>query len=338
VPPPRPDKTAEAVARLGRSIASFSVNGFRVVSVNRSSEIPRLRASFPDLTLVEATNEGLFAGRYGPSFASLFAACQSGRFCAVLNADVYLVKSRIAAIVEDNAAKFLVARRADIVDYDKRYIGTYTRGIDAFFFAPERCSALMEDPDIALLQLGAPMWDITLPVVASFHSPLEFIEPPFILHPVHKASWSRPDYERLRLFCAEAILRHARAAASRSVTARQFLHVIEGQLGPIRNISRDKEAKLFMRLANFWLQRIEIAHSMKVEVDRNDPVLRAATSGLNFDFAALITKESLPESREHRWPLPIEMARVGLSRWKRALRTKRWNRLFDEAEHRFAQR
>lgn len=307
------------------------------MSVNHPTEIPGLQATYgDDLAFVAATKEGLFGNRYGPSFGSLFEACRQTRLCAVLNADVYLVRSRIAAVLERNPGKFYVARRADIVDYGESYVGTYTRGIDAFFFWPEHCSALMGNPDIARLQLGASLWDVAVPVIASFHSDLEFIEPPFLLHPVHRASWSRADYDRLRLFCSDAILRHARAAASTSVNARRFLYVIEARLGRRQSIARKRDAKLFMRLANFWLRRIEINHSLKVEMDRNDPVLAAATRGLNVDFAELARRESVAGAQAAGWPPLAEAIRAAVRRWKRAQEMKRWNRLFDEAEQRFA--
>ena len=180
------------------------------------------------------------------------------------------------------------------------------------------------------------MWDIAVPVIASFNGEVEFIEPPFLLHPMHRATWSRPDYDRLRVFCADAILRQARAAAATSVNARRFLHVIEASLGQLHEVTRRGEAKLFMRLANFWLGRIEEAHSVRVELSGEDAVLGAALSGLDLTHGELAARESLPEGRVPRWLAPLEAARVAFRRWKRARQTKRWKRLFDEAEQRFA--
>jgi hypothetical protein len=340
IPPARPNRSAEANARsqnrLARSVASFAANGFEVVSVNRAAEIPMLQGIYHGVGFLEAIREGLFGDRYGPSFGSVFEASRQTRICAVLNADVYLVRSRIADVLERNPRTFYVARRADIVDYGKAYVGTYTRGIDAFFFRPEHHSPLMDDPDIAKLQLGAPMWDIAIPVIASFHADVEFIEPPFLLHPVHQATWSRPDYDRLRVFCADAILRQARVSAPSSLNARRFLRVIEANLGRLQRVASGRQAKLFMRLANFWLVRIEQVHSVRIELNAEDPVLGAAIIGLDVELDHLAGWESLPEARAPRWPLPIEAARAALRRWKRARQTKRWNRLFDEAEQRFA--
>jgi hypothetical protein len=340
VPPTRSNQSTEAAAnrrsRLAQSLASFSTSGFQVVSVNHAAEIPKLQASYGDLAFLTAAKDGLFTNRYGPSLGSVFDACRQARLCAVINADVYLVSSGIAAVLERNPGKFYVARRADIVDYGKPYVGTYTRGIDAFFFWPEHCSTVMNDPEIARLQLGAPMWDIAVPVIASFHSDLAFIQPPFLLHPIHKATWSRPDYDWLRVFCSNAILKHARAVADTSVAARRFLHVVDESLGRRPSISRRRDAKLFMRLANFWLQRIEMRHSVTVEVNRNDPVLSAALRGQDIDFAELANRESVPEAAAPRWPPLFGAARAALRRWKRARRAKGWNRLFDEAEQRFA--
>lgn len=342
VPPAKANQSEEANARsrarLGRSLESFVANGFKVVSVNRAAEIPLLEGAYGALAFVEATRTGLFGDRYGPSLGSIFDACRKSRLCAVLNADVYLVKSRIAETVERNPRKFYVARRADIVDYGGAYIGTYTRGIDAFFFQPEHCAAIIDDAALGQLQLGAPMWDIALPVIATFHAEVEFIAPPFLLHAIHAPKWSRPDYERLRMFCADAILSQARAAAPTSVNARRFLHVIEAALGRLDRVTRKSDAKLFMRLANFWLTRIEEAHTVRIEVDSSDPVLSAALTGLGRASGDLARRESLPEARAPRWPAPIEAARAALRRWKRDRRTRRWTRLFDEADQRFAAR
>src|SRR5262249_42292748 len=157
IPPPRPQHSQEArertTTRLARSIASFRANGFDVVSVNRAAEIPALRQAFGGIGFVEATRQGLFGDRYGPSFGPVFDACRQRPLCAVLNADVYLVRSRIGDALARNPRRFYVARRADIVDYGAAYVGTYTRGIDAFFFSPEHCPALIGDPDVAKLQL-----------------------------------------------------------------------------------------------------------------------------------------------------------------------------------------
>ena len=129
VPPEKPNQSADAAARsrsrLGQSIASFAANGFQVVSVNHATEIPGLQAIYgADLAFIAATKEGLFGSRYGPSFGSVFDACRQTRLCAVLNADVYLVRSRIAAVLERNPGQFYIARRADIVDYGESYVGT----------------------------------------------------------------------------------------------------------------------------------------------------------------------------------------------------------------------
>jgi hypothetical protein len=131
-------------------------------------------------------------------------------------------------------------------------------------------------------------------------------------------------------------LRQARANAATSLNARRFLYVIEASLGRLPRVVHKHEAKLFMRLANFWLTRIEAAHSVRIDLKGDDPVLGAALSGLDIELAALAERESLPETRAPRWPAPVKAVRAAIRRWKRAGRSSRWTRLFDEAEQRFS--
>jgi hypothetical protein len=140
IPPLRPKATpAENEARMAsahRAVASFEANGLMVTSVNEASEIAPLAAAFPTVRFeVPVARAGVFADRYGPPFAALFAAGRSSNPCVIINADIYLVKSAVLDIVSQDRGTFFVARRADIEQESGRYIGTYGPGIDALFRA-----------------------------------------------------------------------------------------------------------------------------------------------------------------------------------------------------------
>jgi hypothetical protein len=313
-----------------RAIASFEASGFGVISVNADTEVAQLAPLYPTVAFKgSGTLNGVIPGRYGPTFTALFAACREGSPNAIINADTYMIGSNLLEHLAQNPETFLVARRADVGGEDGSYLGTYSRGIDAVFFLPDRFAPVLLDEDLGRFQLGAPFWDVAIPVVASFHGVVEFIRPPFLLHAVHKANWSEADYDVLRLFASNAVLRHARANAATSPNARKFVEMAEALTGARDAIVTRKDAKAVTRLVDAWLKRLEHSQSVRLAVDLADPILRAATGSDHPELEQLAALESSWGDRKPPSSGLLGAIRSVLRRRRLARQAKRWNRLFN---------
>lgn len=330
IPPvPTGEKGEARLATLRKTISSFEASGFGVASVNSASEAPRLNGLFPQIRfVVDPGTPRVFAGRYGPSIGAMFSACRSERVCALINSDIYLARSNIIEEVGRTPDTLFVARRVDVQGWSGPPLGTYARGIDALFFSPGAHTEILDDPGVSELQIGAPFWDIVVPVVASFHRPIVFIQSPLIFHQVHDAQWSDEDYDRLRLVAMNAVLSHVRSFQEGSVAARRFLRLAEGLIGSDRVLESRHDAKLLARLVDAWLMRIEAATQRPIEVDPADPVVQS------------IARAAGPDGRdfwmvESRWgrKTPVQgNVRNALRRWRKARQRTKWNALLSRAE------
>jgi hypothetical protein len=187
---------------------------------------------------------------------------------------------------------------------------------------------MLDDRELGRLQIGAPFWDIAVPVVASFHRPIVFVRSPLIFHQVHEAQWSDEDYDRLRLVAINAILGHARRFRQSSLAARRFLHVAEGLIGTTASIRNRREAKLMARLVDAWLNRLEEAGSKAIIVDVSDPVLCAVAHAAGSDLQPFW----MAESRWGRKTPPQGVLRNALRRWRKARERNRWDARLAEAD------
>jgi hypothetical protein len=272
IPPPRAGDSGDARRRhIARSIASFQASGFKVVSINRAAEAASLGHLYPSVSIEQSDKfDGLFKDRYGPSFAAIFEVCRGAGFCGIINADVYLLRSEITRVLAENPDTFFVARRLDVADQGSELLGAYRRGIDAVFFNPVRFAAVLDDEGLGRFQLGASLWDIVLPTLASLQGEVRFIEPPFILHSVHKPRWSRQDYKLLKTTAVNTIVDHARRHAGTSRRAAEFLKIVEERVG--RHAIRSRgDARTIVEITGTWLRRIESASTARVDINPEDP-------------------------------------------------------------------
>jgi len=306
------------------SLKSLRSNGFKVTSVNRPSEIEALAGSFPDVRFVGANcAEGLFAGRYGPSLRDILDVCETAGFSGIVNADIYMIGSSIAELAKSDADRFYVARRVDVEGGGGELAGVYRRGIDFFLFDSARFSELLDDDELAQFQIGAPFWDIIMPILASFHGEVSFIEPPFILHPIHAANWSDEDYRRLRRAAVMAVVGHARRHATRRPRAAHFLQMIEKHVGDARRLDTRGRVRKAAAVMNAWLLGIEGRHGQRIKVDLADPIF---LQSLRSSFAKVDLGESIPPSPPKR----NDPVSVGLRRIRQWQSHKRFQRLMDD--------
>jgi hypothetical protein len=330
IPPVSAGRKGEArFALLQRAVASFEANGFRVVSVNSPDEASSLAGTFPKVRYEVANGDDrVFPDRYGPSIAAIFAACRREKLCTLINSDIYLARSNIFEEMKRSPETLFVARRVDIEGWAGPPLGTYSRGIDALFFDSTAHTETLRDRELGRLQIGAPFWDIAVPVIASFHRPIAFIQSPLIFHQVHDARWSNEDYNELRSVAVNAILHHARDYRETSVFARRFLFIAERLVGARPVLETQRDVKLIARLVDAWLNGIEAANSRPIRIDDSDPVVSGVAASVGSDGQDFWKTES-PWGR--RTPTH-GILRNALRRWRKTRRQEKWNTLLLAAE------
>lgn len=330
IPPVTAGRKGEArFALLQRTIASFEANGFGVVSVNSPDEARSLAGTYPKVRYEIADGDGrVFPDRYGPSIAAIFAACQREKLCTLINSDIYLARSNIFEEMSSSPETLFVARRVDIEKWAGPPLGTYSRGIDAFFFDSTAHTETLRDRELGRLQIGAPFWDIAVPVIASFHQPVVFIQSPLIFHQVHDAQWSDRDYDELRSVAVNAILHHARDYRETSVSARRFLFIAERLVGARPVLETQGDVKLIAGLVDAWLNGIEAANSRPIRIDDSDPVVNGVAASAGSDGQDFWKRES-------RWGrrTPTQgNLRNAVRRWRKTRLREKWNALLSAAE------
>ena len=326
IPPPHLfDGRLESL--LPETLRSFDKNGFSTISVNWPAEIDLLEPSFPGIAFVAADrSRAIFPERYGPSIGSVLGACAGHDACAIVNADIYMLESDIVDVVNRNPGTFFVAHRLDVDRIRGDIVGVYRRGTDAVFFNPERFAALAEDPDLGRFQLGAPFWDIVIPIVASFHGVVSFIDPPFILHPVHRARWSHADYDTLREAAIKTVIGHAQLHADRSDQARLFLQLIDRHVGRKRDVLNRRSIRNAKMIFNLWIAKVERANAQAIRVKIDGELNHPSLQGLSGELVETPTDslgavDGSSASMLSLWRLN-RLAKSSLRNWKQRRREK----------------
>jgi hypothetical protein len=299
------------------AIRSFETNGFDVISVNRPAEIAALRPVFTNTSFVPADEgDAIFPGRYGPTIRSVFSACAGHDSCAIVNADILMLRSDIRERMEQHPQTFLAAHRLDIDRVGGEIVGIYRRGIDAVFFNLDRFVALLEDTDLGRFQLGAPFWDIILPVMASFHGTVSFIDPPFILHTVHSARWSHTDYDKLREAAIRTVIKHAELHSNVSERARVFVELSEKFVGTNRETLSRRSIKNAMMIFDLWVAKIERNSCDRIQVEIDGALSHQSERKLSRE----LSETPIDESTGMRGPW--RLAKAAMREWKRRRREK----------------
>lgn len=300
--PPRFGGSDEArqLARVGLSIAdavaSFEANGFRVVSINRQGEAAGIKG-YPSVEIVEVPPGGVYPNKYGPNFEQLLAFFGDAPG-AIVNADIFMLASDVAAVIAAQPDKVLLARRLDVSSEASSVIGSYNRGIDGVFFSAGALAEIAADPDVGAFQLGTPYWDALIPVVASMHREVEFVAAPFLLHEIHPARWNKVEYKALREKAVRAAIAHATRWREARPRADEFLKGLDAYLGgPFEPASerKIKDAAVYM---NLWLAKIETRPSETVRVDFNDPVIARFVRQIFSHTAEALTIAKWLDARE----------------------------------------
>ena len=277
--PPRaiaaPD--SEDAQRILVALQSFDANGYDIVSVRRQSEAePRLDGV--SMRSVVGSSEGFFAHKYGPSFADIFHLARSAPVAAVVNSDIFMIPCGAVDYLRTKNRTIVASRRIDVARLGGDFEGVYNLGIDGLFFSPDIDLSPFENEPFASFQLGAPFWDIVIPLVLSFHFDLEFSVPPVLLHAIHPQNWQQEDYRGLRRKAVEITVDYARRVENQSARAAQFLRGLETYCPNFGDAPSKKEIKRAATYMNAFLQSIETGSSADLNPDMNHPYVRACVN------------------------------------------------------------
>ena len=306
---------------------SFTVNGFTTISVNAPDEIDRIRAAFPAAAIRAATSGvPLFAGRYGPTLCSIFDAAAGYETIGICNSDVVMLTSDVRKRITDDPDIFFAAHRLDVDRLGGNVLGLYRRGIDAVFFDRRRYAALFEDKNLGRFQLGAPLWDIVLPILASFHGSVAFIEPPFILHAVHKTRWLPADYRIARRWAAETVAAHARRYATTRPRASAFVELLERHVGRRDDHLDRRGLRNTMKVFGLWMAKLEHEGRTRLRVEIAGELGDAAVRHLDRPIPDTPSNPELTLVGAAGSPLNMRRIRykfaAGLRAWKRHRRER----------------
>lgn len=173
------------------AIASWLQLGMTVLSVNTSGEISKLQPLFPDVYFIatERTAVSLLDHPFIFIDDILLALEQYGDdTCGIINSDI-AIKNQSEFINFVNSyvqSSFIYGQRVDLVspnDADQ----FFERGRDFFFFHKNLISSIPS----SFFCLGAPWWDLWLPLVAE-QSGYRLIQPcdKIAFHIAHKSNWN----------------------------------------------------------------------------------------------------------------------------------------------------
>jgi hypothetical protein len=128
--------------------------------------------------------------------------------------------------------------------------------------------------------MGAPFWDLVIPLALSFHYDVRFASPPLLLHPSHDANWASDDYQYMRARAVETLSQYAGRFASESSRARSFLDGMDAFLRSFSRRSSYRDQKRAAQYIALCMLKIEKENPCTVDVDFNDPYLRGAITAL----------------------------------------------------------
>jgi hypothetical protein len=322
--PPRSIEARDARESAATVVAAFERSGFRVVSLGRPGEASG-SDHFPTVQFREAPSQGIFPGRYGPSFGDLLEVFREEGVGAVVNADIYLAKSNMLDVLHASPGVVFVARRLDVERLGGAVVGVYPRGIDGMFFSRGTASEIRDDADLACFQLGAPYWDVVLPLAASFHHKLRFLPAPLLSHPVHEAKWNEDDYRVLRARAVEAIVNHAEKFRHRSGNADAFLKGLARHLEVTKPNSPLRREKRTAEYMGYWLGQYE-TEVAELEMDLSDPVIRASAQSLLAHSAEALSLARMLDARELS---PLALAKHAFRAFRRSFKARRRARQMD---------
>lgn len=179
-----------------QAIATWTAQGFNVISVNYPEEIEQIASVFPTVRFVEAQRDSLpVLGkrriRLDDFMEQLQAAGSGYEVLGIVNSDVGLYQIDVETLLEAcNCCCFVVSHRIDMPLKQP-----HTVGYDVFFFPSGQGIGSM---GLENYFIGEPWWDYALPLHLGM-SGLQWRQssPPCCFHVEHPLQWSQDNWDRL---------------------------------------------------------------------------------------------------------------------------------------------
>ena len=172
-------------------IASWQSAGFKVTTVNGRSEVARIEALQLDVEILTAAQDEK------PLVLDILSciATKGCRYAGIINADCALLpyqkpSKRLIKYLDNT---LVLAERVDVDDLLIPQPDS-CGGFDAFFFD----TAVLPSDFCATFRIGVPWWDYYLPIaVAAQGGRVVNLMTPFLMHKVHKRSWTGDERQRM---------------------------------------------------------------------------------------------------------------------------------------------
>jgi hypothetical protein len=280
-------------------VQSFRENNYDVVSLRRAHE-PALPSGLFDVCQMSGSSRGFFSNRYGPSFADIFAAHNVNPVGAIVNADTYLLPCDVADFLKSAEKTIIASRRIDVEYLGGDFEGVHNAGLDGLFISPDIDLSVFEDERFSLFQVGAPYWDIVIPLVLSFHFNLTFAKLPILLHASHDQVWRNADYELLRGHAATITTQYAQSIREQSEAADKFLRGLEFYCPEYSKDDSERTIKKIAIFLAFSLENIERENGLSLDVDLNDPYVKSYVTSMTATNREYInTAKRIVDAGEH---------------------------------------
>jgi hypothetical protein len=172
-------------------ITSWRSAGFKVTTVNGRSEVARIAALELDVEILTATQDDK------PLVLDILSciAAKECRYAGIINADCALLPYQKPSkrLIKHLDNTLVLAERVDVDDLLIPQPDS-CGGFDAFFFD----TAVLPSDFCATFRIGVPWWDYYLPIaVAAQGGRVVNLITPFLMHRVHKRSWTGDERQRM---------------------------------------------------------------------------------------------------------------------------------------------
>jgi hypothetical protein len=259
-------------------IASWFQCGFRVLSVNAASEIPQLKARYPDVVFVTAGRSASLEPSK-PLIADLLGAlaAASEPVLGIINSDIVFEPSsawqeRLPDLVE---YAVVTGQRNDASSLLEGTFRKYYWGFDHFFF--DHAAAHDLKANARNFAMGLAWWDYWLPACASFNGrSVVAVERPCVAHLIHKepyldAGWREMGLEFARFVDLRARERHGIVPPAINPLLANC-HVLATMTNGMTG-----DGQIDMRISQLAVDYVPQLTRNVVNLDRNRAVSKSAT-------------------------------------------------------------
>jgi FkbM family methyltransferase len=186
------------------ALQSWQVLGFKVISLNNSSEVIALQSLYPHITFHAVSRDAelevgkplIYLDHIWEYLQNACVKTETGNgIFGIINSDIHLkVDFDDLALIEHEAKQSLVvSSRIEVENPDQTTGRIYTRGFDAFFFDADLLAKLPKSNYC----LGMPWWDFWLPLIAQQQSvPIKYLTTPIAYHVQHRINYRSDLWER----------------------------------------------------------------------------------------------------------------------------------------------